>query len=87
MVQKSLMEFMKPLKKKPAMEFMKPRFILKKKPAVLQKPVSPNPQLIQSQLLRTWPIWKLKQKLEYLKKNSDPRHNAYRVHFFYGVSG
>ena len=58
------------------MVFMKPRFILKKKktPEVQRPSVASSPLLIQTRLLRNWPIWKLKDTVKYLQRNSDPRH-------------
>ena len=64
-----------------AMVFMKPRFILKKKksPPEVQRPsVASSPLLIQTRLLRNWPIWKLKHTLEYLQRNSDPRQSIWK---------
>ena len=69
------------------MVFMKPCFILKKKktPEVQRPSVASSPLLIQTRLLRNWPIWKLKDTLEYLQHNSDPRHIIwkYKGQIFY----
>ena len=53
--------------KKNATTFSKPALRIKKD----NGPVAPNPYLIQRQLLRSWPLWKLRQKLSYLKANSE----------------
>ena len=45
------------------------------------KPLAENPLWVQRQLLIRWPVFKLKQKLTYLKQNSEAWHSSWFLLF------